>query len=259
MTKTIMLIHGAWLNSKSWEGFKVHYEAQGYKVVTPDWPLDNRTPAELRNAPDKALAKVGQKQIIDHFEHEIRKLDEAPILIGHSLGGLVAQLAAGKAPIRALVLLAPSPPWGVASSSMEEAVTAFGLHMLGPFWMQAVSPDRGLMRTYSLNRMDKADREAAVERLRTESGRALWETLNWWLDPFMTTGLGAGPLAVPSLVLVGARDVVHPPATARLTAERLGAACREFPEMSHWLPGEPGWDQVANATLAWLDEVAARA
>jgi pimeloyl-ACP methyl ester carboxylesterase len=104
--------------------------------------------------------------------------------------------------------------------------------------------------------MPKAERDAASLRMRPESGRALWETLNWWMDPFMTTSLGPGPCEAPSLVLVGERDVVHPPATGRQVAERLGGACRELPQMSHWLPGEPGWEAVAMAALAWLAETA---
>ncbi len=168
--------------------------------------------------------------------------------------GVVAALAARKARVRAVVLLAPSAPWGVASSSMEEAVTAFGLHMLGPFWAQGVAPDASLMRHYSLDRMSKPAQDAAVARLRPESGRALWEALNWWLDPFMTTSVGVGPLDAPCLVMAGQRDVVHPPSTVRQTATRLGATYREMPGMSHWLPGEPGWEDVAAATLEWLAE-----
>ena len=68
MSKTIMLIHGAWLNSKSWEGFKARYEAKGYTVVTPDWPFDDRDPAELRASPRPELARIGQRDVIDHFE-----------------------------------------------------------------------------------------------------------------------------------------------------------------------------------------------
>src|SRR5262249_30699913 len=55
MTKTIMLIHGAWLNAQSWEGFKARYEARGYTVIAPSWPLDDRSPAELRASPNPAL------------------------------------------------------------------------------------------------------------------------------------------------------------------------------------------------------------
>ena len=58
MTKTIVLVHGAWLNSRSWEGFKARYEAQGHTVIAPDWPYDDRPPELLRTHPNAALAKV---------------------------------------------------------------------------------------------------------------------------------------------------------------------------------------------------------
>jgi pimeloyl-ACP methyl ester carboxylesterase len=170
------------------------------------------------------------------------------------MGGLVAQLAARKAEIRALVLLAPSPPWGVAGSSLEEAATAFGVQMIGPFSSGALPPDRGLMRAYSLDRMPKSEQEAAVARLRPESAMAVRETLNWWLDPFMTTSVGAGAITAPSLVLSGQGDVVHSSATAKATAERIGAAFKVMPGMSHWLVGEPGWEDVAQTALGWLSE-----
>ena len=91
MSKTIMLIHGAWLNAHSWEGFKARYEARGYTVIAPSWPLDDRSPAELRASPNPALAKVGINEVINHYDRLIRALPEPPILIGHSFGGTVTQ------------------------------------------------------------------------------------------------------------------------------------------------------------------------
>jgi pimeloyl-ACP methyl ester carboxylesterase len=181
-------------------------------------------------------------------------LPEPPVLLGHSMGGLVCQMAARRAQARALVLLAPSPPWGVTGSSIEEAITAFGVHLAGPFWTGAVSPDRHLMRHHSLDRTPKAVRDQVLGRLVPESGRAVREVLNWWLDPFMTTSVGVGRLPMPSLAIAGDRDVVHPAATVRQTAERIGGAFRVMPGMSHWLIGEEGWEDVAAASLAWLDE-----
>src|SRR5262245_60880781 len=66
VTKTIMLIHGAWFNATSWEGFKARYEAKGYTVVAPSWPHDERSPAELRAAPHEDLRNVGLERILDH-------------------------------------------------------------------------------------------------------------------------------------------------------------------------------------------------
>jgi pimeloyl-ACP methyl ester carboxylesterase len=183
-------------------------------------------------------------------------LPEPPVLLGHSMGGLVAQMAARRARPRALVLLAPSAPWGVAGSSFEEAVTAFGVQMLGPFSAGTVEPDITLMNRYSLSRMPKGAKRPILSRLRPESARALRETLNWWLDPFMTTSVGPGGLGVPALAIAGEHDLVHPPATVRLTAARVGASVRQMAGMSHWLVGEPGYDAVAETVLRWLAEEA---
>ena len=74
MSKTIMLIHGAWLNAHSWEGFKARYEARGYTVIAPSWPYDERPPPELRASPHPDLRNVGYQRILDHSYREIRAL-----------------------------------------------------------------------------------------------------------------------------------------------------------------------------------------
>jgi len=245
------MVHGAFCGGWAFERFRVPFEAAGHRVLTPD--LRGHAPGER----SPAVLGVSMSDYARDIAALCRTQETPPILIGHSMGGLVAALAARQAPVEALVLLAPSAPWGVAGSSMEEAVTALGLHLLGPFWAQSVAPDAGLARRYSLDRMPRDDREAAAARMGHESGRALWETLNWWLDPFMTTSLGPGPLGLPCLVIGGERDVVHPPGTVRQTAERLGAEFIEAPGMSHWLIGEPGWQEIAEIAQGWLEAVPA--
>lgn len=245
MAAPVIMVHGAFCGDWTFETFKAPFLAAGHAVAHPALRGHGRG--------DEASAVVGVS-MLDYaadIAELCRRQPEPPFLVGHSMGGLVSLLAARRAPVAGLVLLAPSPPWGVAGWSLEEGVTAFGLHLLGPFWSQAVTPDRNLMLRYSLDRLPAGARRPILERLRAESGRALWETLNWWLDPMMTTSLG-GQAAAPTLVMVGARDVVHPPATARQTADRIGAQLEVLPEMSHWLPGEPGWDKVAGRTLAWM-------
>jgi pimeloyl-ACP methyl ester carboxylesterase len=175
-----------------------------------------------------------------------------PVLIGHSLGGLVAQMAASRAKIRGLILLAPSSPWGVPGNTAEEAISAVSLYSLGPYWALPVSPDYGSARRYLFDRLPREERRALFARLTPESGRALWETLNWWLDPFATTMVRADGVKAPTLALAGGRDAIHPPATVRATARRLGGETRVFDEMSHWLVGEPGWETVAAACLDWI-------
>jgi len=239
---SVIMVHGGFCGGWAFDAFRAPFEAAGYDCVAPN----------LRGHGDGG--KVVGVSMTD-FARDIAALIDAqaepPVLIGHSMGGLVAMMAAAKAPVRALVLLAPSPPWGVAGASLEEAGSALALHALGPFWLQAVEPDYASARLYSLDRLDKAEREAAFARMTAESGRALWETLNWWLDPFMTTSVSVDRIKAPALVAVGARDMIHPPATVRQTAERLKADFRVFDGMSHWLLAEPGWDTVAKACLEW--------
>lgn len=246
----IVMAHGAFCGGWAFERFRMPFEAAGLTVLAPD----------LRgHGLDDSAGKVIGASMSD-YARDIAKLcdaqDEPPVLLGHSMGGLVAQLAARRTKLSALVLLAPSPPWGVAGSTLEEAITAFGVQMLGPFSSGAVDPDRDLMRRYSLGRMPPAEREAVVARMHAESALALGQTLNWWLDPFMTTSVGPGPMSCPSLALAGEFDVVHPPATVALTAERIGATYEVLPGMSHWLLGEPGWEAVAERVLRWLAEEA---
>lgn len=90
MPRTVMLIHGAWLNARAWEGFKARYESRGFTVLTPDWPYDDRPPDQLRASPRPGLARTGQKAIIDYHDRLVRALPEPPILIGHSFGGVTA-------------------------------------------------------------------------------------------------------------------------------------------------------------------------
>ena len=254
MTASIIMVHGAFCGGWAFETFRTPFEAAGYSVLAPD--LRGHSPGEAGNR----VSGVSMRDYAADIAALCAAQAEPPVLLGHSMGGLVAQLAARKAKIGALVLLAPSPPWGVGVSSFEEAVTAFGVQVMGAFSPGAIEPDRGLMRTYTLDRVGKAEREAVVARLCPESAVAVRETLNWWLDPFMTTSVGPGPVAAPALVMVGARDVVHPPATARATAERLGAGFETLPGMSHWLLSEPGWEAVADHILRWLaDETRAAA
>lgn len=247
---TVVMVHGAFCGGWVFDAFRQPFEAAGFDVLAPD----------LRgHGPDDRPGEVGGLSMSD-YAADIAGLCEqisgdtgaAPVLLGHSMGGLVAQMAARRTPVSALVLLAPSAPWGVFGSSLEEAVTAAALPLLAPTPFSPVDPDLRLLKAYSLDRLPPEGRNAAARRARPESARAILETLTWWLDPLMTTRAPASPLGVDALVLAGARDRVHPPATVRQVADRLGGDYREMPGMSHWLPGETGWEAVAGLVLDWL-------
>lgn len=247
MPAPIVMVHGAFCGGWVFDPFAQAFRDAGHEVHQPD--LRGH---ELQAGPQAAVG-VSMRDYAADIRKLCRSLDEPPVLIGHSLGGLVCQMVAARTPLKGLVLLAPTAPWGVVAFTVEEALTAFGLQFLGPFWTRAIEPDLHMMRHFSIDRLPKGERREVLSRLKNESGRAMWEALNWWLDPFMTTSLPSGPLKVPSLVFVGEGDMVHRPAIVRRTAARIGADFRVMAGMSHWLPREPGWADVAAQIMEWSE------
>jgi pimeloyl-ACP methyl ester carboxylesterase len=244
-TAPILMVHGAFCGGWVFERLAGAFAAAGHPVSAPDLP------GHGAHEPRDAASGLSMSVYARAVAAEARALGAPPLLVGHSMGGLVALMAAAEVPTAGVVLLAPSAPWGVSGSTMEEAISAVSLYALGPYWAQAIEPDYASFAGYGVDRLPSAERHAAFARMRRESGRALFETLNWWLDPFMTTLVRSEKIAAPILALAGGRDVIHPPATVRETAKRVGARLQVLPEMSHWLPGEPGWERVADICLAW--------
>lgn len=242
------MVHGAFCGGWVFDRFRGAFEDEGWRVRCPDLP--GRRPGE-------SAAGWSMTDFTRSVVEICRAEAEPPVLIGHSLGGLVAQLAASRAKVRALILLAPSPPWGVAGATLEEGLSAVALYALGPFWSLPITPNYPSARRWLFDRLPAAERRAAFARLAPESGLALWQTLNWWLDPLASTYVDPARIDAPVLALVGDGDIIHPPKTVRETAGRLGGETRVFPNMSHWLPQEPGWREVAEASLSWLANAAA--
>jgi pimeloyl-ACP methyl ester carboxylesterase len=250
MTAPVVMVHGAFCGGWVFDRLRQPFEAAGHPVIAPD----------LRgHGPAGGAAGVSMRDYARDIAELCAAQLQPPILIGHSLGGLVAQMAAEQARVSALVLLAPSAPWGITGFSLEEAAMAFGLYTYGPFWAGAVSADKDLMAEHGLTRVPARERRWVMERLVPESGLALWETLNWWLDPFRTTAVDPRRIGAPVLVVAGGRDRVHPSATVSQTASGLSATLKTMPQMGHWLPGEPGWAEVAGLSLAWLSTSAVAA
>lgn len=251
MTKTILLIHGAWLNGHSWKGFKDRYETRGYKVVAPSWPYDERSPAELRAKPAKELKNLSQKQIIDSYEHVIRGLDEPPILIGHSLGGVIVQHLLDRGLGAAGVAIDPAPTPGVP---LGPQAIASALPVLGdPFsGGKVMRMSRKFFRTRFAQTLpaDKVD-EQYDRYIVPTPGKVYWNgvigalPINW-----------KNPQRAPLLLIAGGVDLI---ADASMTKaiynkQKRAPTLTEFklyPDRSHWTCLDAGWEEVADFSLDW--------
>ncbi len=245
----IVFVHGAFCGGWAFDGFREHFESAGFETHAPHLPHHERG-ADL-----EALAQAGLKDYAQAISAYISTMREPPVLIGHSLGGLVVQLAAAQSPTSGLVLLAPSAPWGVPPTTLDEHGNHFGLSLLGDYWRRPIPPDYRVARATTLDRLSRDDARRAFARFVPESGRAIREAVQWWLDHSMASQAPVYRIPAPVLGLSGGKDRVNSASTVRRVITRFPngqAHFHEFPEMSHWLMGEPESAEVAEFVLAWM-------
>jgi pimeloyl-ACP methyl ester carboxylesterase len=243
------MVHGAFCGGWAFEKFRQPFEAAGYEVHTPDLRFHDRG-----KKPPLELGRVGMKDYAADIAALVKSFATPPVLAGHSLGGLVAQMVAAQAPVKALVLLAPCAPWGVLPSTLFEVVSAQAMFFIGDLANKPIPPSYDIAAAHSLDRLSKAERDAVYARFVPESGRATFEVMHWGLDPSRATQVQPGDIRCPILCLTGSNDRMNPPQTVRRIAARYrDRATFEVSEgHSHWLIGESGWEKVADRALAWL-------
>lgn len=260
MTKTIMLVHGAWLTPDCWEGFKMRYEAQGYTVHAPAWPHDDRPVAELRAKPHPQLRNIGVKAIADHYEAKIRALPEKPIIMGHSFGGVITQVLADRGLGAAAVAIDPAPIAGVfvPPTTLISALPVF----LAPFgWARVLTMSRKAFGTRFAQTLSKEEADEAYERFVVPTpGKVYYDGL-----------LGVGtkvqfdnPNRPPLLLIAGEKDLTAQRSMIKSnyqkqTRAKSATGFKEFPGRSHWLCVDRGWEEVADYALDWASRSAASA
>jgi pimeloyl-ACP methyl ester carboxylesterase len=252
---TIILIHGAWLNASSWAAIKRRYEASGHAVRAPDWPFNDRSPADLRAAPDPGLAKTGQKAIMAHFEQLIRGEPEPPILIGHSAGGTFVQHLLDRGLGSAGVAINPAPTPGVplGPHAIVSALPVFS----DPFsWRKAKVMSRRFFATRFAQTAPRDQVDALYdEYIVPTAGRVYWDGV---------TGASGrirwnNPRRAPLLLIGGELDLIADASMTRaIHAKQSRAPSRTdlkiYPGRSHWTCLDQGWEEVADHALNWALE-----
>ena len=154
-SRTVIMVHGAFCGGWVFDDFRRSFEAAGFRVLAPD--LRGHGPGDPPgNVAGLSMADYAA-DIAALCQEAVAQDGAAPILLGHSMGGLVAQMTARRAPVSMLVLMAPSAPWGVFGGSLEEAVTAAALPLVAPTPFSPLEPDLRLLRAFSLDRLSPPD------------------------------------------------------------------------------------------------------
>ncbi len=202
------------------------------------------------------LAGTGLLDYADDLATEIETLSALPVLVGHSMGGLLAQMLAARGLARALVLVTPSPPSGILPTSEDEIAAARGLMSLGPFWNDALVSDFDIARGNSLTHIPPDNQRDVFEHFVPESGRAIFEAMFWMFDATRASAVDASTVRCPVLCLAADGDKVVAPTTVEKITERYNATYLLAYDHGHMLPFEPGSRHQAERVLDWLSAAA---
>lgn len=261
--QTIIFIHGAWVTARCWDKFIEFFEGAGYDCIAPNWPYNERSLAELRESPDPRLTTIGVAEIVDHYAKIITELDQPPIIIGHSFGGLFTQMLLDQGLGMAGVAINSAPPKGIlATPAAIRGNLAPLMTWMG--WQKVLTMSRKTFTNLFGNGIPTAEQDKAYNaQIVPTPGRVFFQAAT---APFHNT------LAVnfknknraPLLLIAGSIDKTVPAELNRANYKKYGGESseittfKEFPNQSHTIILEPGWEEVATYALNWLETLPER-
>jgi pimeloyl-ACP methyl ester carboxylesterase len=263
MPETIVLIHGLWMTPLSWEGWNARFTERGHTVLAPAWPGFDRPIEEIRR--DTApFARLGVKEIADHYEGIIRGLDRAPIVMGHSFGGLVTQILLDRGLGAAGVGVDPAAPKGVMVLPPAQLKVA-SIALKNPANRHKTQMLSAEQFHYAFcNVLSESESQAVYERYCVPGpGRPLFQAGLANFNPKAVTKVDYKANRAPLLLLGGGKDHTVPAAVTRsnFKLQKRSPAVTEYKEYAdrcHYTVGQEGWEAVADHALEWSVTQAAK-
>ena len=258
----VVFIHGLWLLPSSWASWADLFKQAGYAPLAPDWPDDPETVEQARAHPD-VLARKTLAQVAGHTTEIIGALDRKPVVMGHSTGGLLAQMLAGRGLSAATVAIDPGVFRGVLP------LPASVLRGVGPFLVNPLTRRRAITLTFGqfkygwANALDEKEAKELYEAFHVAgSGISLVQMGNANFNPWTEAKVNTkNPDRGPLLIIDGAKDHTVPWAIAHAAynRQRRNPAVTEIvkvPNRGHSLTIDHGWREVAQTALDFVDRFA---
>ena len=254
MSNTVFMIHGMWCGPWYWENYKGLFEDKGYNCLTTMLRYHDMDP---REDPDPRLGTTSLLDYAADLEEEIKALEEKPILVGHSMGGLLAQILGSRNLARALVLLTPASPAGINAIKPSVVKSFLSVQMKWGFWKKPMRQTFNEASYSLLNLMPPDEQKKIYDRFVYESGRALFEIGYWFLDSKKASAVDETKVTCPVLIIGGKEDRVTPISVIRNVAKKYSstATYMELENHAHWPVGEPGWEKLVQHIDDWIKEI----
>jgi pimeloyl-ACP methyl ester carboxylesterase len=255
----VVFIHGLWLLPSSWANWAAFFKDAAYAPLTPDWPDDPATVEEARAKPE-VFAKKTLKEVADHTAEIINALNKKPAVMGHSTGGLLAQMLAGRGLSAVTVAIDPGPFRGVLPLPVA-ALRSAGLFLVNPLTRGRAITLTFPQFTYAwANALDENEAKELYNTFHVAaSGIGLVQMGNANLNPWTQAKVNTkNPDRGPLLIIEGEKDHTVPMAMAHAAykRQRRNSAVTEFvkmPDRGHALTIDHGWREVAQASLDFVE------
>lgn len=256
----IVLIHGLWMTALCWEHWVERYQRRGFEVIARSWPGLEGDIAALRKDPS-GLDHLGIQEIVDFYTGVIGGLDRKPIIMGHSFGALITQIllddglgiagvSIDSAPVKGVLRL----PWSALRSAFPGLKNPANRH-------RAVTLTPEEFHYAFTNTASDEESRAAYERYAVPGpGRPLFQAAFANFNPHAASKIDFhNDDRAPLLVIAGGADHVSPPSINRTIAKlqhrsKAITAYKEFSGRSHFILGQPGWEEVADFALEWATD-----
>lgn len=243
----VFFIHGMWSTPRAWEQYEQFFQELGYRTYTPAL-LQHFTHNQAEQ-----VAGLSLKDYVAQLEKDYLACDEKPIIIGHSMGGLLAQQLAERVNPPALVLLAPAPNFGMMSLNPSPVRTMMTQLVSPLFWKRGLKPTSEAARYGIYNCLPKAEQDKQIEQLCYESGQVIREIACWFTDPKRSALVNPSRVQCPVLTLAGKKDRITPaPACKKVSQMYDNSHFHMLSNHAHMLNCEPGWEAIAKQIHVWL-------
>jgi non-heme chloroperoxidase len=258
----VVFIHGLWLLPSSWDRWAEVFDEAGYAPLTPGWPDDPATVEEAKEHPEVFAHKtVGQ--VADHYGEVVGKLKKKPVVIGHSFGGLLTQILAGRGLSAASVAIDPAPFRGVLPLPVSALRSAAPVLSNPANWNRAIPLTYDQFRYGFANAVDEDEAKQLYDQYAVPApGAPLFQAATANFNPWTEVKVDRkNPKRGPLLIISGEKDHTVPWAIANASykKQRRNEGVTEITEMKnrgHALTIDSGWREVCDTALAFVQRFA---